>query len=57
MLQSDPNPREALDLMKLELKNGTSKLNCLQLCERYGQLANIPELIKEAKDSLVYPSI
>lgn len=51
ILQSDANPLEALHFLKSELKSGTPKLNCMYLCEKYGQLANIPAIVKEAKDS------
>lgn len=50
-LRSDTNPKNMLETLKQELTVGVPRLNCLLLCERYGQLTGNAELMNVSKDS------
>lgn len=54
ILRSDPNPEEALQSLKNELKTGHSKMNCLQLTEKYSELTGDSKQAKAAKDAYVF---
>lgn len=54
ILRSDPNPEEALQSLKNELKTGLSKMNCLRLTEKYSELTGDSNQAKAAKEAYVF---
>lgn len=52
-LRSDPNANEALEALKRELSAGVPRVNCLLLCERFGQLTRNEDLMNASKDARV----
>lgn len=52
-LRSDSNPLHTLETLKQELSAGVPRLNCLQLCERYGQLTRNGDLMNASKDARI----
>lgn len=51
ILHTDPDPEAALRLLKTELKNGNTKINCLQLSEKYNEFIGNSTLSKSEKDT------
>lgn len=51
MLRSDPDPEEALNILKADLKSGLTKINCLQLSEKYNESMGNSTISKTEKET------
>lgn len=51
MLRSDPDPEEALNILKADLKSGHTKINCLQLSEKYNESIGNSTISKTEKET------
>lgn len=51
MLRSDPDPEEALNILKADLKSGLTKINCLQLSEKYNESIGNSTISKTEKET------